>query len=87
MEAFVERMKEEHKALLDKMTKLANFISHPNGGVNVNEYALLYTQYEAMSLYERMLRSRLTIHGVVVMNGEYYEKPKEEVKEEVKEEN
>lgn len=84
MEAFVERMTQEHKELVDKMNKLANFISHPKEGVTVSEYALLYTQYEAMALYERMLRSRLVIHNVAVVNGEYYEKP---VKEETKEVN
>lgn len=74
MEAYVERMIKEHKELMDRLFKLGNWISNPNNDDTKIEFALKYTQYHAMRIYEETLRNRLTLAGITVANGNYFEK-------------
>lgn len=88
MEAYVERMINEHKELIEKMSKLGSWIGNPQNNDNKIEFALKYTQYNAMRIYEEALRNRLALAGITVANGRYFEQPvnTEETKEETKEE-
>lgn len=82
MEAHVERMIKEHKELMDRLFKLGNWISNPNNDDTKIEFALKYTQYHAMRIYEETLRNRLTLTGITIANGNYFNTPIETPKEE-----
>lgn len=73
MEAHVERMIKEHKDLIERLFKIGNWISNPNND-SKTEFALKYTQYNAMRIYEETLRNRLALAGITVANGNYFEK-------------
>ena len=74
MEAYVERMIKEHKELIEHLFKIGNWISNPNNNDSKTEFALKYTQYNAMRIYEETLRNRLALAGITVANGNYFEK-------------
>lgn len=75
MEAYVERMCKEHKDLVDKISKLANYIN--TKGIfddSKIEFANKYLQFTSMRMYEEALRNRLLGVGIVCVDGQYFEK-------------
>ena len=87
MEAYVERMIKEHKDLIERLFKIGNWISNPNNNDSKTAFALKYTQYNAMRIYEETLRNRLALAGITVANGNYFEKSVEISDENSDEEN
>ena len=77
MEAYVERMCSEHKALSEKIAKLVTWINNPENNDPKPEFALKFAQAKAMISYEECLRNRLMLVGITVSNGQYFEKPAE----------
>lgn len=75
MEAFVERMIEEHKTLVERLRKLENFIySNPKSKeLNRADFANMCIQLKAMRVYEEALAARLGNLGICVTEeGEYF---------------
>lgn len=87
MEAYVERMINEHKELITRMSKLGNWIGNPQNNDNKLEFALKFSQFNAMRMYEEALKNRLSLAGITVANGKYFEDPVEPVKQEGNNEN
>lgn len=73
MEAFVKRMIDEHKELVVRRNKLANFIYNNDEAVDKYEYATMSIQLNAMETYINCLEVRLVNHGIVVEEGTYFE--------------
>lgn len=86
MEAFIERMCGEHRDLTIRINNLINYINSPKNKDNRNEFALKFYQLKSMIGYEDALRNRLTLAGVTIANGKYFDTPMnlEEINEEDK---
>ncbi len=72
MEAYVKRMCNEHKELVERINKLVKYINTSKDNIP-QEIALKYYQVKSMASYEEALRGRLNLAGVTVANGNYYE--------------
>lgn len=68
MEEYEKRLIVEHKELCDKISKLDDFLrrSDIKDFVSKEELAIMRTQKNFMSLYSKMLRSRMKIHNIKV---------------------
>lgn len=75
MEAFVQRMVEEHSELIVRIKKLNDYIySDKSDNDNKIEFANKCIQLSAMKKYEEALRARLENQGVVFDGSNYFEK-------------
>ena len=73
MEAFVERMIDEHKVLFNRIKTLEAFIySDKSDKINRVEFANMCIQLKAMRIYEEALRARLVNHGIIFENDTYF---------------
>ena len=74
MEKFVNRMIEEHAALVVKIQKLHNYIySEKSNNDDKVEFANKCIQLSAMKKYEEALRARLENQNIIFDNGSYFE--------------
>ncbi len=75
MEAFVQRMVDEHSELIVRIAKLNDYIySDKSDNDNKVEFANKCIQLAAMKKYEEALRARLENQGVVFDGSNYFEK-------------
>lgn len=75
MEAFVQRMVEEHAQLVTRVQSLNDYVySDASDKDNKVEFANKCIQLAAMKKYEEALRARLENQNVVYTDGTYFEK-------------
>lgn len=75
MEDRVKRMVEEHIALVEKITKLNDFVySEKSDKVDKIEFANCAIQLAAMKKYAEALEARLFNVGVIYEDGSYLER-------------
>lgn len=81
MEAFVNRMIDEHIELNRRISKLETFIyGDAANKVTRADFANMCLQLKAMRNYEEALSARLINQNVVYEHGQYFEKIAEDVK-------
>lgn len=72
MEDRVKRMVEEHKALVEKIVKLNDFVySEKSDKVDKIEFANCTIQLSAMKKYAEALQARLFNVGIIYEDGSY----------------
>lgn len=73
MKAFVKRMINEHRELVNRIANLHNYVYSPNNNDDKIEFANKAIQLAAMKKYEEALRARLENQNIVVTDeGEYF---------------
>ena len=80
MKRYILNLINEHKELVERINKLASFITSCNVDTVkekykdcLEDYVLMRIQLEHMNRYHDILSARLEKHGVVVLGNKYFE--------------
>ena len=80
MKRYILNLINEHKELVERINKLASFITSCNVDTVkekykdcLEDYVLMRIQLEHMNRYHDILSARLEKHGVVVLGTKYFE--------------